>query len=127
MMASHSYLSINHLSSIIILLIAQRYSLRNITSSSGFIFSEILVNHSISEKKIDILFLSHSNFIFHESFNISLAISLEIYSQRALSIFFLSLFSVKYLEIFENVTDKINAKIICAGWFSITQILKSKR
>ncbi|EFK97341.1 hypothetical protein LDC_0620 [sediment metagenome] len=57
--ASHSYLFINHFSSIIIFDIADKYSLKNATNFSGENFSEIVVNQAISEKNIDTFFLSH--------------------------------------------------------------------
>jgi hypothetical protein len=103
---SHSYLLINHFSSIIILDISVKNSLKNFTNSSGENFSEILVNHSISEKKIAISFFSQSKLIFHSHDNISRAISTETYSESALFNFVLCLFSIKYLTIFDNVRDR---------------------
>jgi len=104
-------LSINHFSSIIILLIAHKYSLKNITNSSGFIFSEIVVNPSISEKNIEIIFLSQSRLIFHSQYSISFAISLETYCHNALFNLVLFLSSKKDFKIFETVKVIIREKI----------------
>jgi hypothetical protein len=108
--ASHSYLLINHFSSIIISDISLKYSLRNQTNSSGENFSDIVVNHSISEKKIAIFLFSQSKFNFHSHDKISSATSFETYSDKALFNFDLRLFSTTYLIIFETVNDKIKAK-----------------
>gem|GEM_PF-752831 len=110
--ASHSYLFINHLFVIIISDIFSRYSFKKDISFSGENFSLIVVNHSISEKKTDIVLLSHSKLIIHEDDNISSTISFETYSESALLNFNLSLFSIKYLTIFEITTEIKNAKII---------------
>jgi hypothetical protein len=108
-MASHSYLLIKPLSSRIILDIDERYSLKNLTKSSGVNFSEIVVNHSISEKNIAIFFCSPSRFIFHDQESISDAISFDTYSHNALFNLFLCLFSIIYLKIFDNAKPKIKA------------------
>ncbi|MDP2396437.1 MAG: hypothetical protein Q8S84_06450 [bacterium] len=83
-----------HLSDIIILDISPKYSLRNNTNSSGDNFSDILVNHSISEKNIAISFFSQFKLISHAHDNISFATSSETYSDRALFNFVLCLFSI---------------------------------
>jgi hypothetical protein len=91
--------------------ISDRYCLRNETSTSGVNFSEIVVNHSISEKNIAIFFVSPSRFTFHEPDKISAAISLETYSHKALLSLFLCLFSIKYLIILAQAREIINHKI----------------
>jgi hypothetical protein len=90
--------------------ISQRNSLKNLTNSSTSIFSDILVNHSISEKYIATLFLSQSKFIVQELESISSAIALDTYSDNALLSLDLSLFSTRYLITFEIDKDKISAK-----------------
>ena len=62
--ASHSYLFMNHLFSIIISETCFRYSLRNHTSSSGCICSDIVVNHAISEKNMVFSFFCPHNLTF---------------------------------------------------------------
>ncbi|MGB2110476.1 MAG: hypothetical protein ACPHY8_00645 [Patescibacteria group bacterium] len=103
--ASHSYLLINPLKSSIISDILDRYSLKNLTNVSGVNFSEIEVNHSISEKNIVIFLLSPSRFIFPDPDKISAAISFETYSHRALFNLFLCLFSIKYFTIFAQAKE----------------------
>jgi hypothetical protein len=99
--------------------ISHRYSLKKCTRSSGENFSEIVVNHSISEKKIAILLFSHSKFTFHAPDNISVAISFETYSHSALLSFCLCLFSIIYFIIFDETRDKNSAKISSVGKFII--------
>jgi hypothetical protein len=108
--ASHSYLFINHFSSKIRFDISQRNSLKNATNSSTFIFSDMLVNHSISEKYIVTLFISQSRFIVQLLETISSAMALETYSDKALLSLILSLFSSKYFMIFEIDKDSKIAK-----------------
>jgi ABC-type multidrug transport system permease subunit len=107
----------NHFSSIIISDISDKNSLRNATSSSGSNFSEIVVNHSISEKYIAKFFLSQSKFIFHEFDNTSSAIAFETYSESALFNLFLFLFSTIYFTVFEIVRDNTRAKNSSNKWF----------
>ncbi|MEA3387263.1 MAG: hypothetical protein U9Q66_02540, partial [Patescibacteria group bacterium] len=83
-----------------------KYSLKNHTSSSGDSFSDIVVNHAISEKKIEIFFLSQLRFTFHSQFNISSAISFETYSDNAFDNFTLFLSSITYLIIKEPIKAK---------------------
>jgi len=101
----------NHFLSIIRLDILLKYSLRNDTNFSGENFSDTLVNHSISEKNIVTFLFSQSKFIFHDQDNISAAISLDTYSERALFNFHFCLFSIRYLTIFDIVKDNISEKI----------------
>jgi len=108
----------NHFSSIIISDISLKYSLKNDTNCSGENFSEILVNHSISEKKIAIFLSSQSRFIFHSSDNISLATSAETYSESALFNLVLFLFSIKYFTILEIARDNINDRNNSIGKFN---------
>jgi hypothetical protein len=88
-----------------------RYCLKNFTNISGVNFSEIVVNHSISEKNIVIFLLSPSKLIFHDQERISAAISLETYSHNALLSLFLCLFSIKYFTIFAQASEIINQTI----------------
>jgi hypothetical protein len=67
----------------IILDILERYSLRKLTNITGVNFSDIVVNHSISEKNIVILFSSPSKFTLPAPDNISAAISFDTYSHNA--------------------------------------------
>ncbi|MDR2411056.1 MAG: hypothetical protein LBD88_00090 [Candidatus Peribacteria bacterium] len=101
----------NHFSSKIIFDISDRNSLKKATNFSACIFSETLVNHSISEKYIATLFISQSKFIVHLLEIISSAIAFETYSDRALSSLFLSLFSIRYFTMFEIVNDNTKARI----------------
>jgi hypothetical protein len=98
-----------------ILDIAHKYSLRNSTNFSAFIFSEIVVNQAISEKKIDIFLFSQSSFKSQLSVKILFAISLEIYSLKAFTNIFLFLFSIKNLTKLEKVNHKNNHNIISTG------------
>jgi hypothetical protein len=109
---------INHFSSIIISDISLKYSLRNHTSSSGENFSDILVNHSISEKKIAIFLFSQSKFTFQSQDNISFATSTDTYSESALFNLALFLFSIKYLTVFEIANDKTNQTNSSTGKFN---------
>jgi len=117
--ASHSYLFINHFSSIIISDILLRYSLRNQTKSSGENCSDILVNHSISEKNMATFLFSQSKFTLPSPDNISLATSEDTYSERALFNLVLFLLSIKYLNKFDIDNEKITDNINSAGKFRI--------
>ncbi|MBT6778457.1 hypothetical protein HOA93_01385 [bacterium] len=107
--ASHSYLFINHFSSIIMLDISLRYSLRKDTNNSGENCSDILVNHSMSEKNIQISLFSQSKLTLQSPDNISCATSSDTYSESALFNLVLCLFSIKYLATFETVKESIKA------------------
>jgi hypothetical protein len=98
-----------------ILDISLKYSLRNHTNCSGENFSEILVNHSISEKKIAMRLFSQSKLTFHSQDKISLAISSETYSDNALLSLILFLFSIKYLTTFDIASEKIKARANSTG------------
>jgi hypothetical protein len=94
----------------IIVDISHKYSLRKNTSSSGESFSDMLVNHSRSEKNIATFLFSPSRFTFQVQDNISDAISSETYSDSALFNFAFCLFSNKYFTVLDRVRDIINAK-----------------
>jgi hypothetical protein len=115
-------LFINHFSSNIISDISLKYSLKNPTNSSGENFSDIVVNHSMSEKNIEISFHSQFKFTFQSQDNISFATSSETYSERALLSLVLFLFSIKYLTIFEIHSDKTKATTNSTGKFNIKYV-----
>jgi hypothetical protein len=82
-----------------------------------------MVNHSISEKNIEIIFFSQSSLIFHSQDNISSAISLDTYSERAEFNLFLSLFSRIYFAMFDKTDERRIDKISSKGKKEISLIL----
>jgi hypothetical protein len=75
----------------------------------------MVVNHSISEKNIAILLFSPSKLTFPAQDKISVAISFETYSHKALLNFCLCLFSIIYFIILEETNERNNAKINSVG------------
>jgi hypothetical protein len=115
--ASHSYLFINHLSFRITSDILVKYFFKKEINFSGENFSLIVVNHSISEKKIANLFFSQSKLIAQAQESISSAISFDTYSERAVFNLFLSLFSIIYFTIFDKTAESRIDKISSKGKF----------
>lgn len=115
MTASHSYLFMNPFSCMMMSETSLRYILRKCTSSSGSIFSDMLVNPAISEKKLVIVIRLPSSFTSSNLSRIFTTSSSEIYWERAHLRARFQDSSYMYLYPVTNMVVSMTMSISCTG------------